>query len=75
MATKKKLDRKEYKKQFNKRNYDVIRADVRKGLRPALEAEFEKDGHSSFTQGLTKLFTDFLEGRGYDIAEITKKRD
>lgn len=74
MATEKK-SRIEYKKQFNKRNYDVIRADVRKGLRPALEAEFKKDGHSSFTQGLTKLFIDFLESRGYDIAEITKKRD
>ena len=63
-----------YKNKGNsKGNYDVIRADVKKGLRPALEEEFKKDGHSSFTQGLTKLFTDFLEERGYDIAEITKK--
>ena len=68
-------DRKEYKKQFNRRNYDVIRADVKKGLRPALEAEFKKDGHGSFTQGLTKLFTGLLESIGYNIAEITKKRD
>lgn len=60
-------DGKEYLYNYKKANYDTIRVDAKKGIKPALLEEFKKDGYETMAAGLIMLITEYLKKKGRDI--------
>lgn len=57
----------EYRQEYKKANYDVIRVDAKKGIKPILLKEFKKDGYNTMAAGLMMLITEYLKKKGRDV--------
>lgn len=62
-----------YMMKYRAENYESVRADIRKGIKPLLLEEFKKDGYASMASGLLKLILDYLESKGIDVTEFKKE--
>ena len=62
-----------YIMKYRAENYESVRADIRKGIKPLLLEEFRKDGYTSMASGLLKLILDYLESKGVDVTEFKKE--
>lgn len=62
-----------YIMKYRAENYESVRADIRKGIKPLLLEEFKKDGFNSMASGLLKLILDYLESKGVDVTEFKKE--